>query len=383
MDGINNNYIKIKGEIMSRGTQEYKNLEELLEKIKTVNLIERIFSWSSIRKLSYDAYDEFKSIDKITELAVKDAIARLEVDKAILNEQITQLHNKDKENIAKIVRYEKDYDTKTNTLQETINRYDNNISKLEEKQLADQKQRFELMKETWKKHETNVESIIKCICKQNYIDYISKEKIEFKGKPDNTIKIAGQYIIFDAKSPANDDLRNFPTYIKTQATNVEKYIKEKDVKKTIYLVIPQNTIFEIKEYTINVANYKVFIVTPDSLESIILTLKEVENYETLENLSPEDRDKICEVIGRFAHSTKRKIEIDNYMNKVFLDVLDSCNQLDKETKNKSIDYEKSYKLNPNQDRINKTIDVDTLNQEITEIEHRKQLKDQKLLNTKK
>ncbi|MEZ4997303.1 MAG: hypothetical protein R2758_07535 [Bacteroidales bacterium] len=40
-------------------------------------------------------------------------------------------------------------------------------------------------------------------------------------KPDNTIEISGEYIIFDAKSPANDDLSNFPTYIKNQADNLE------------------------------------------------------------------------------------------------------------------------------------------------------------------
>ena len=32
-----------------------------------------------------------------------------------------------------------------------------------------------------------------------------------------------QLIVFDAKSPANDDLTNFPKYIKAQTENLKKY----------------------------------------------------------------------------------------------------------------------------------------------------------------
>ena len=47
-----------------------------------------------------------------------------------------------------------------------------------------------------------------------------------------------QLIVFDAKSPANDDLSNFPKYIKTQTENLKKYAKHDNVKKDLFLVIP-------------------------------------------------------------------------------------------------------------------------------------------------
>jgi hypothetical protein len=371
-------------------TTEFQKIDGLIKRINTITFLERIFTWGEVKNLSIDAAKELGSIDKITESEIQEALQELKQEKAKLESKLDSLNKTNLDNTKKITEFETNQKkeqqeylknmTDITSLRNQIDQDRQKIQKEREKEIAEH---FEKQKETWKLHEDNVAIIIQNICKQNHIEYIPKGKTGFKGNPDNTIKIAGQYIIFDAKSPANENLNNFPTYIKSQADQVEKYIKEKDVKKSIYLVVPQNTIETIKEYSLNRANYKVYIVTPDSLESIILTLKEVENYETLENLSPEERDKICEIIGRFAHSTKRKIEIDNYMNREFLDVLDSCNQLDKDTKEKSINYEKSYKLNPNQDRVNKTIDLESLDQEITEIEHRKRIKDQKLLNKKK
>ncbi|MDD3085413.1 MAG: hypothetical protein PHU32_06015 [Candidatus ainarchaeum sp.] len=371
-------------------TTEFQKIEELINRINTINFIERIFLWKDVKNLNMEAAKELGSIEKITDAQIQESLLELKQEKIKLEARINELNNKEKESIKIITQYnsikekeQQEYQNNITALNKLRAQIDQDRQKIQDEREKEIAENYEKQKETWKKHEQNVETIIKNICKQNQIEYISKEKVEFKGKPDNTIKIAKQYIIFDAKSPFNDNLNNFPTYIRSQADQVEKYIKEKDVKKSIYLVVPQNTIEVINEYTLSRANYKVYIVTPDSLESIILTLKEVENYETLENLSPEERDKICEIIGRFAHSTKRKIEIDNYMNREFLDVLDSCNQLDKETKEKSINYEKSYKLNPNQDRVNKTIDLASLDQDITEIEHRKRIKDKKLLNKKK
>ena len=53
----------------------------------------------------------------------------------------------------------------------------------------------------------------------------------------------------------------------------------------------------------------VFIVTKDSLEPIILSLKKIEDYEFADKLSPEERDNICRVTdGTFSHA--KQIQID-------------------------------------------------------------------------
>src|SRR5690606_16976663 len=159
--------------------------------------------------------------------------------------------------------------------------------------------KFEELKMTWKTHEDTVQNTITDICNRYNIEYLDKEKIPFKGKPDNTVKIAGEFIIFDAKSPQGDDLDNFPKYIKNQTEYIKKYIKEENVKKDIFLVVPSNTIHVINSYHHNMVDYRVYVVTVDSLEAIILNLQKIEAYEFVEQLSPEDRENICRIIGKF------------------------------------------------------------------------------------
>jgi len=370
--------------------QNFENLEQLLEKIKTIGFFERIFSWSKIRELSYEAYKEFSLIEKTIEIDLKKAVEKIEFEKTELQSEIKQLHNKDKENIKTIAEYEsikekeqKEYQKRIDQLNKLQEQIDKDRLRLQQERDEEKEKYYEEMKKTWKNHEQNVEDKIKLICERNHLEYLSKEKVEFKGKPDNTIKIGDQYVIFDAKSPANDNLDNFPIYIRNQAKEVEKYTKEKDVRKSIYLVVPHNTIEKIKENLISISNYKVHIISIDSLEPIIESLVEILTYKYTDQLSPEERDKIAEIIGRFAHSTKRKIQIDNWFNQSFLGILDSCNDLDEKTKLKSRDFEKSYKLNPDQDKVGKLIDASSLDEDIKVIEHKRVLKDKKLLKGKK
>lgn len=39
---------------------KFENLNKFFDKIKSIGIVERIFSWKSISSLSYDAFQEFK-----------------------------------------------------------------------------------------------------------------------------------------------------------------------------------------------------------------------------------------------------------------------------------------------------------------------------------
>lgn len=206
-------------------------------------------------------------------------------------------------------------------------------------------QRLAAMKDTWSKHQASVQEAIKMICQKHTIEYI--DRVPFKGKPDNTIQISDEYIIFDAKSPSSDELKNFPTYIKTQTESVKKYIKEANVRKDIFLVIPSNTVDVIDSFSFNMADYNVYVVTIDVLEPLILALRKIEDYEFVEQLTPEDRENICRIIGKFAHITKRKMQIDLFFTKELIDVLKKCEaNLPQDIVEKVMEYEKSEKINP-------------------------------------
>ena len=163
------------------------------------------------------------------------------------------------------------------------------------------------------------------------------------------------------KSPKNsDDLTNFPLYIKNQAEAAKKYAKEENVKKDIFLVVPSNTVEYLDEFHMDMADYQVYIVTYDSLEPIVLALKKIEDYQFVDQLSPEERENICRVIGKFAHATKRRIQIDNYFSNEFISLLQSCSSLPDDIIKKVVDYEKAEKMNPPMEKRKKLIPIKEL-----------------------
>ncbi|WP_300433958.1 hypothetical protein [Christiangramia sp.] len=365
-----------------------ENLNLFFSRIKELNFWQRLFSWSSIKALSYDAFDEFKRIteqvqrqhSKIEEL--KNLNTKLETENIGLSKSVVDQGNtltkrdfeyeklNDKyDNLVdsfndiqkKLTEYdsvkesrEKEYESKISQLNQAKLDLDNERIRLNDERVQEKQDQFEKMKKQWSEHETNVQQSIKALCQKHLVTYV--DKVPFKGNPDNTLSICDEFIVFDAKCPANEDLNNFPKYIKAQTDNVKKYAGQDGVKKDIFLVIPTNTIDAIPQHSYNMGGYNVFIITQDSLEPIILSLKKIEEYEFADQLSPEERDNICRVVGKFAHTTKRKIQIDQFFAQEFIELLVKCkNDLPEEFLQSVIEFEKAEKLNPPTERRTKQI----------------------------
>ena len=360
---------------------KFEKLQSFFDKIKTVNFWQRIFGWRQIRDLSFVVFEEFKKLIDSFESVQKEkdqlnsSKESFKINNQHLEEKaeeqgreitslkmkIDQLINEKSQLSQENVVYKKtddnrrtDYEKKVATLEDEIKHYRNQQEKEQEESHQKEIARLESMKETWTKHQEKVKNAIKLICERRTIDYI--DKVPFKGAPDNTIKICDEFVIFDAKSPLSDDLSNFPTYIKAQAESVKKYIKEENVRKDIFLVIPSNTVDVIEEFSYPMGDYTVYVITLDVLEPLILNLKKIESYEFVNELTPEERDNICAIIGKFAHMTKRRIQVDQFFAMEFLSVLTKCGAvLPEDILKKVIEFEKAEKLNPPQDRRAKQI----------------------------
>ncbi len=358
--------------------------KQLFEKIKSIGFFERLFSWNKITSLIIESYNEFKSaelrlvslkeeIDELKrensnfEVEIKnkeESIKDLKNEKKELQLNLDNL-NEEKQNLSnKIAAYNEskkknneDYEKKVKELNVAIEDLKSQRNKIQKEREEQIKKNFEEMKKTWKKHEIHVENTMKRICKSNIIEYV--DKFPHKGNPDNIIKIADEMIIFDAKSPSNDDLDNFPKYLKSQTKRLKKYSKYKNVKNDLFLVIPSNTLEKVQEtlpeLVFDFSEYKVFIISLDSIEPIILSLKKIEEYEFAEELSPEDRENVCRILGRFAHTTKRRIQIDQWFSSEFIDILSKTQILPEDILERSIELEKRTVLNPKQDRRSKKI----------------------------
>jgi len=401
----------------------HEKLHLFFDRIKTLSFWQRLFGWKTLRELSYEAYEEFKSLlasverfaresdqsnstvfllknendrfksdhqileadlkhikealdaanTKISNLtasiASKDETIRQterknnEQDKelSLLKQRIDQLSHRQSELEQENTAFKesensriKEHENKMTLLTGEIERIRNERNREKEESHREAIERIERMKQMWAKHQEDTKNAIKMICQKHTIEYI--DKVPFKGSPDNTLKICGEFVIFDAKSPAKDDLQNFPNYIKNQTDSVKKYVNEENVRKDMFLVVPSNTIDVIRQFSYNMADYNVYVVTLDVLEPLILSLKKIEDYEFVDQLSPEERENICRIVGKFAHITKRRIQIDHFFAWEFLDVLTKCKaDLPKEILEKVIEFEKAEKLNPPQERRSKQI----------------------------
>lgn len=365
-----------------------EKLNLFFSKIKELTFWQRLFSWRSVRNLSYDAFEEFRSLQKeliqkkqeldlfekkllqtktkneslLENIDQYENISRKKEDQANqLNHKIEDLEKEKSELKVANSKYEnteeqrdKNYRNSIGQLNQLKETLEKEIKRLSDERVQEQKEAFEKMKRQWSDHEITVEQTIKMICQNHFIKYI--DEVPFRGNPDNAVEICDEYIIFDAKCPSNEDLNNFPKYIKAQTESVKKYANQDRVKKDIFLVVPSNTIHTINQLAYNMGDYNVYVITKDSLEPIILSLKKIEDYEFVNQLSPEERNNICRVIGRFAHTTKRKIQIDQFFASEFLELLVKCrNDLPEDILKQVIEFEKAEKLNPPSERKAKQI----------------------------
>ena len=319
----------LKSEIIKK-EEKIKNLEE---DIKILDA--KMISFEQIKTEKTQVYERLKIIEQ------EKNNLKNEVNKLLNNEESRN------ETLRKSI-------ASTNTLQQNLQ---TEIARVNDERVEKEKELQEKMKKSWAEHEKDVQRYIQLICNNHIIKYIGQEDFPHpRNKPDNCIEIMDQLIIFDAKSPANNDLSNFPKYIKDQTENLKKYAKHENVKKDLFLVIPSNTLSVINQYTYNTGDYNVNIITKDSLEPIILSLKKIEEYEFADKLSPEERDNICRIIGKFAHTTKRRIQIDQFFANEFLDTLSKTGTLlPREILESVIQFENAEKLNPPMEKRKKQI----------------------------
>lgn len=369
------------------------NLARLFDSMKNMSFWKRVFSWGAFLTLSYDAYQEFRKIveglqqsqSETDSLQTRLQIYKAEIEtlgKQVQDLRVAQVKLENHEQVMQsdIKRSESENRVAQNKLMELeqaeahrVREYDGRIQRMEEmkesfekekqrltdERLREAEERMAKMKETWILHEDNVRQKVKAICQKETIDYV--DQVPFKGRPDNTISICGEYVVFDAKSPAGDDLGNFFGYLKNQAEALKKYVGQEKVRKDIYLVVPSNTVEVIKQFSFNMGSYNVYVITLDALEPVLLSLKKIEEYEFAEQLSPEDRESICRVIGSLLYASKRKIQVDQFFNMRLLEIISHVRQdLPDAFLHEVIGYEKAEIMNPPIDKRSKEIPLSSL-----------------------
>jgi hypothetical protein len=378
----------------NQNLESEKNLERLIDEIQGMGFWARLFSWSRVNRLSQKCAVELSQL-RADFRRSQEELHRFEAHQRELQGRLSEEQEKNK----KLDHGVSSLQSKLETLHQEKTEREKRISSLEQREqerrehfeqkiseltsaqrdLREEKERRERervekeeqrrkwLKETWVRHESEVEENIRSLCKKHQIDYVDRENLPFNKKPDNTIRICDELVVFDAKSPQGEELSNFRNYLKAQAEAAKKYAKEEGVRKDIFLVVPQNAIHVVPERSFDLADFRVYVITLDALEPILLSLQKIETYEFAEKLSPEDRESIVTVIGKMAHGMKRRIQIDQFFSQEFLDILRSGEHLPESILEEAKKIEKSNKLNPPLDKRSKEIPVKALQRHQDEI----------------
>jgi len=368
-------------------------MRTFFESFKNLTFWQRLFSWRTIVALSYEAWEELiqqseylRSIE-IERTSLQSDKQVLQSEKVSLSEQLDSAEMNVLKSEGRIVRMEeflKERDlelrAKEKSLQifeqieaERTKQHDHRMSqalaiqasfenekqRLSNERVEEVQQREEKQRETWRDHEAAVATFMRRLSDQHAIEYVTE--FSFRGKPDNAIKICDEIIVFDAKSPAGESLTNFNGYIKGQAEAAKKYAEHESVRKDVYLVIPSNTNEVITKWSYDMGTYRVFVVTLDALEPVMLSLKQLETYDFAEQLSPEDRQSICRVIGSLLYASKRRIQVDQFFNSHLLELISKVQREIPDAMQEEISKnEKAMKLNPSIDKRSKEIGLETL-----------------------
>ncbi len=408
-------------------------LKSLIEQLKNISFFKRLFGWAGIRNLLVDASADLqklvsgneslrndnqklesalslsaKDVENITtrntELSsdiaklsqlphvvertskqvatleeanrnLQETLSGVKIELAAAKEKLASTQQELKKTFERNTVLEKEEEFRKNeylksvgSLNSTIEYHQQERAREVEALNNEEISRLKKLKETWFNHEENVQSRIKTICSKHTIEYV--EKVPFKGTPDNTLKICDEFVIFDSKSPAGEDLGNFSAYIKDQAEKAKKYAKQENVKTDIFFVVPSNTLEILPQFVFSLSDYNLYIISIDALEPVILGLKKIEGYEFAEQLSPEERENICRILGKFTHMTKRRIQIDNYFATQFIELGYKCEaDLPKEIFDEVLKYETQDKLNPPIEKRAKVINLKALDSETQKIKN--------------
>lgn len=379
-------------------------LRTFFEKVRSYSFWQRLFNWTALIKLAGLASEELaESLTSLkaernerNELITQKQI--LENDRANLNRQIEDLRQQlirletqqqgerekhqlelqflqqklaerdetvrqREDAILKYRQAEKMRDEQyQNQLQRTMaaqDMFEREKAAIHQKEIKAIEEQQEKLKKTWNDHQNTVEQTIRRICTQHALEYVTE--FPFRGKPDNAVRIAGETVIFDAKSPGSDDLGNFKKYISTQSEQAKKYAGQENVRKDIYMVIPNNAADVLDTFSYDKGDYRVYIITLDALEPVLVTLQQIESYEFVEQLSPEERQSICRIIGSLIYASKRRIQVDQYFNGYLLELITRIQrELPPSMAAEIVQTEQAMKLNPSNDRRTKAISTEAL-----------------------
>lgn len=370
-------------------------VKQLIHEINSIGFWKVLFSWNRIKKYLIDSFFDIQKLLDIGEQnqiqlekikgelnqseailnSTKQRISELQTDKASQAAELSGLRDRIRQLDSEVINLKKTDEVRYTEHQKSVQALvELKESVVEEKRLEKEAKeqaildRVEYQKSTWQRHQQDVKNKMMLLCEKHTIQYL--DEVPFKGEPDNTIEICNQFQVLDSKSPRGEDLSNFPTYISKEAQAAKKYAEKKDVRPDIYFVVPSNTLEVLTQTVFEYERHRVFVIPIEALEPTLLNLKRIEEFEFIQEFSPEDRDAICRIIGRLIHNVKRRVQIDISLGKETMSLASDCERLlPEEIAKEVLAVERNIIINPTKEMKGKEIPLEDLKIALQKIEN--------------
>lgn len=212
--------------------------------------------------------------------------------------------------------------------EKTLSDAEQRIQKLEEarKALEEEKQRIRKEDESkqqseqeertriWNTHEQTVIATLKELCRKPEIGFSFFENTNlpeaFDGsiKPDFLVEFDGQFVVFDAKFSSQ---KNPQTYFSDQTKKTaEKYKGNHHLFSTIFFVVPDNRLAELKKLSFAEHDFLFSILPVSALEPVLVNLRKMADVLKITEFDPRDRETIIRLIAGY----DRHISFQNATN---------------------------------------------------------------------
>ncbi len=292
---------------------EEKNLIRENERLK--NLVEQYISEQATLKSDLENLKEEKNKLEGTGKATWAQKTKLEEQLANIREN---LRAKEKE-LAKfqeeVERRQKEFETQSKNLENARKHLEEEKIRIQREDEEAQQKILEEKNRKWNDHENEVIYLLKDVCKKPELDFTFFDNtnlpVKFDGrlKPDFMIEFLGQYIIFDAKKSSKPE--NIKTYIAEQVKkSAEKYAKNDLINSQVFFVVPQEALQYLPKLHFFERGFHFFIITKEAIEPILFNFKRITEYENIEQLDPQERENIVDLIAHY----DRHISFQNAAN---------------------------------------------------------------------
>ena len=311
-------------------------------------------AWKLVPRLSSNEEDIIKKKDQeIGELRQQIKDERSEKDRLAgegkrLFAEITSVKEENKSHIkdiaelkSQIAKRDAEQDRKEKEFENTINKLnasDESLKQEKERVQREDEAKREKQKSEWDKmwteHEQNVIAILSEACKkpafgfETYDNNNLPEGFHGKLKPDFMVAFLDQYIIFDAKVSKSDNLQ---VYIRDQVKKTAQKIKGNEmIYSSVFLIVPTAAIGQLKSLHFYEEGFNFFVISPEAIEPILSSFKKIETYEFAEQMDPQERENIIDLIAQFDFHISSRNAVDFALMEHGLATLGKTKKMDPE-----------------------------------------------------